>query len=149
MSTRRLILTALVCGLAILVAGGIQLFRLADDDPVELPGIGDRRVVEGVGVTVVAVDAVDGRTVVTVSLSASGPDAADAVGADAGEGWTLLRGDITGPVEVPAGAGIPCDAVTVAEVAAECVVAFAPAAEGDRYLAFRRGDVEARWALDA
>ncbi len=149
MSTRRLILTALVCGLAILVAGGIQLFRLADDEPVELPGLGAQRVVSGIAVTVVSVEDLEGRTVVTVELAASGADAAPALRAPGGEGWSLLRGTISSPVDVPAGGGTPCTDIAVTDRPQRCVVAFAPPDEGVRYLAFSRGGVEARWVLDA
>lgn len=147
MSTRRLILTALVCGLAILVAGGVQLFRLADAERVELPGIGEARTVGGVEVVVTGVSEFDELTVVAVELSAV-DDAA--VGASVAEGWTLLRGTTSTPVDATPGvAGTACDQVVLAVAPVSCVVVFNPPGAGDRYLAFARGGVEARWALDA
>jgi hypothetical protein len=141
-----LILTALVCGLAILVAGGIQLIRLSDSEPVQLPGLGERRTVSGVDVRVVSVTAIAGTTVVAVELQA----APEAAGGSAGEGWSLLRRSIFAPVAPPAGAaGTPCEALTLAAAVQRCTVAFEASGDDDRFLAYRRGDVEARWALDA
>ena len=53
-STRKLIVVALVCGLAILVAGGIQLFRIAgtDDRTVEVLAEGEAATVGSVTVSV-------------------------------------------------------------------------------------------------
>lgn len=145
MSTRRLILTALVCGLAILLAGGIQLFRIADDDPVELPGLGDARTVSGVEVTVVNVGETGDATLVEVSVRATSPD----VTGNAGEGWTLVRGNPFSPIDVPADAGaVACSTVELTADAQDCVVAFAAPGNDARFLGYQRGSVEARWALD-
>ena len=142
-STRRLIVTALVCGLAILVAGGIQLFRLKGADRVELPGLGQARDVNGVRVTAVALRDVSTTTVVEVELAALDSSTTGS----AGDGWTLLRRTTFAPVGVPSGAGTPCATVTLSVTPQRCVVAFDAGASGDRYLAYHRGPIEARWAL--
>jgi len=143
-SPRRLILTALVCGLAILVAGGIQLFRISGNDPVELPRLGERRTVSGVEVTAVAVHDVGTATVVEVEVKAA-PDASRS--GSAGEGWTLFRTSTFAPAAVPAGSGEPCAAVSLSAVAQRCVVAFEAPGDGDRFLEYARDGVVARWAL--
>ena len=53
-STRKLIVVALLCGLAILVAGGIQLFRIsdADDRTVEVLAEGEAATVGSITVVV-------------------------------------------------------------------------------------------------
>ena len=60
MSTRRLILTALVCGLAILVAGGIWLFLLARNEgstpATVVDQLGTRAAVGPLSVTVLSAD---------------------------------------------------------------------------------------------
>ena len=57
MSTRKLIGLAVVCGLAILIAGGVQLFRIADarDDPVEVLTVGESGRVDSVEASVTEV----------------------------------------------------------------------------------------------
>src|SRR5262245_65107148 len=71
MSTRRLIITALVCGLAILIAGGIQLVRVADSrrnafDPLD---VGQQVQLTGVTARVVSFDRADGVVQVRVAMS--------------------------------------------------------------------------------
>ena len=56
MSTRKLILTALLCGLAILVAGGVKLFQVASDEKrVEVLSFGDEATLGDMTVSVVGV----------------------------------------------------------------------------------------------
>ena len=165
MSTRKLILTALLCGLAILIAGGIQLIRIADDKPVSLPTIGEERVVGGVSVLPVEVIEAEGVSVVTLQVRSTEDAVPGALGA-----WTMVRGATFSPVALPADLPDPvlpgdiatgdlgdCAPLTVpaqptsgtAFVVGLCRVAFAAPGGGARYLAFKRGTVEARWALDA
>ena len=143
MSTRKLILTALVCGLAILVAGGIQLFRLKDSDPVTLPKLGETRVISGVSVTPQRVDDEGDLTVVTVSLKA-----ADSSVQIAGNGWTLLRKDTFASVDPP-GDSVSCPTLELTTSEQTCVVAFAAPGDAARFLGYRRKGAEARWALDS
>jgi hypothetical protein len=127
-----------------LVAGGVQLLRLADADEVQLPGLGDSRTVGGIVVTVLAVRDIDDLTVVDVALQGSpgGPEV------NGGDGWTLLRRTTFGPVSAPPEAGVACGTITVTETETRCSVTFAAPGDDGRFLAYRRGDVEARWALD-
>ena len=72
MSTRRLIAVALLCGLAILVAGGIQLLRISDRSSrtVAVLEEGQSATVNGLTVTVEhsLIDAAGDRIIVGVSL---------------------------------------------------------------------------------
>ncbi len=151
MSTRRLILTALVCGLAILVAGGVQLFRVAGTDPVELPVLGESRTLGGVTVSVVAADLADDLNVITVELRAVDDTA---VGADAATGWTMLQGTgrPTGPIGGPAADGSSstpsCSTIRLTTTSQRCTLGFA-GGTGDRYVSYSRSDVLAQWAIDA
>ena len=74
MSTRRLIATALLCGLAILIAGGIWLFLAARDDSTTstVTGqVGQRTVIGPLSVTVTGVDAnPDGDVALAVEMEA-------------------------------------------------------------------------------
>ena len=73
-STRKLIAVALLCGLAILVAGGIQLFRISDrsDRTVEVLDEGQSATVGGVQVQVVSSVRTGSALGVSVRLGAPG-----------------------------------------------------------------------------
>ena len=73
-STRKLIAVALLCGLAILVAGGIQLFRISDRSgrTVEVLEEGQSATVGGVQVQVVSSVRTGGALEVSVRLGAPG-----------------------------------------------------------------------------
>lgn len=147
MSTRRLILTALACGLVILLAGGIQLVRLTGSEATPLPGIGQARTVSAVRVTPVSVADTDALLVVTVDLVAAAPEAE---GTAAGSGWRLLRGaDLHQPLNTGGGdaQAVPCASVTVGSVVTRCVLVFDGGGSGDRLLAYALGDQTARWDL--
>jgi len=121
-STRRLIALALVCGLAILVAGTIQLLVLAGDDDRDGGGLSDLGVGAVVdGVTVGALDARrDGPTLV---LSVSFADA-DEPASELAVGWALFAPD----ADLVPRAALPPDARpcpdTVAADEVRCDVAF-------------------------
>ena len=108
MKTRTLILLAVACGLAILVAGVAFFIRIATHkDELTVPEIrapGQSQQVGDVTATVTgSASTVDGLFVVQVRL-----DAAKAV-PDAGIGWSLVverRHDAAPPVAVPSGAGL-------------------------------------------
>ncbi|MEY4031517.1 MAG: hypothetical protein RL573_428 [Actinomycetota bacterium] len=86
MSTRKLILTALVCGIAIVLAGGIKLLQVAKETTkVTVLGFGDRSTLGDMTVSVLGVASQTDRTVVTVMMSGVS-------GADAVEGWRMLAG---------------------------------------------------------
>ena len=147
MSTRKLIIAALLCGLAILAAGGVLLVNLAANrneltvpDPLPVRPGAD---VAGVVATVLDSRRADPNVVaVTVRLQAPPDTALD----DAGRGWALVIGSAREPVAVPGG-DVACDGLAVAPGSVrECVVAFA-AAQGSPFVEYARGGERARWRL--
>jgi len=153
-STRRLITLALLCGLAILLAGGTWLFLAgrADDDQVVasfLP-IGATASVGGVAATLVATRQAPDALVLEVDMSSDGPAAGDP-----GKGWAVISsrglvpraelqdGDTTGS---PACAGQDLAAAG----SLRCTVTFQPTAEqlaSDIVAVFGRGGERASWSL--
>ena len=69
MRTRTLLLLAVTCGLAILIAGTVQILRLAGQDTQPILAIGDTGTAGDANVTVTAFEEVDGVTTVTVTLA--------------------------------------------------------------------------------
>ncbi len=120
MSTRKLILTALVCGLAIILAGGFKLFQVASDrTKVEVLSLGTTATLGDMTVSVDKIASSAEATLVTVTMvgvtTASG----------ASDSWRLLAdGRVFSPVN-RVGAENGCDTVA-AEVATTCVVEFDP-----------------------
>ncbi|MBK9180702.1 MAG: hypothetical protein IPM45_14270 [Acidimicrobiales bacterium] len=155
MPTRRLIALALVCGMAILLAGGVQLFLLAGQDDGSSTGsllepgtsaeVGD--VTAGVVSAERSGDAV--LLVVDVAVATGADEGVD----DARAGWGLLRGDsgaLVDRAEVTGGEARPCAGLAVAPgESVECVVAFAPPpGSGDAFVAiYGRGDDRASWSV--
>jgi hypothetical protein len=146
-STRKLIGLALLCGLAILVAGGIQLFRIADarDEPIEVLTVGEAGTVQGVTATVAGVQRA-GPIVLAVSVAAS--SASSGVD-DLASAWLVTSdGRAHEPVAVPEGAGTSCSADPLpAGASSSCVLAF-EAADGEAFARFRIGDEVLVWGLD-
>jgi hypothetical protein len=137
--TRTLLLLAVVCGLAILVAGVVQLLRVANqDDPPRAAVIGERVRVGDMDVTVTAVGERDDRVLVDVELG--GVDDDDGAG-----GFSLTVS--SGVLSADPTAGNHCGATTVDPQ--PCTLAFR--LDGDagtsRVLVYRRGDEQARWDL--
>jgi len=146
MKTRTLLILAVTCGLAILIAGGLQLLRLANQDKpdpaLELEAtaqLGDAVVT--VHTFVVTTDAI----LVTVTLS--GVDDPDGV-----NGFTLIAPDaaisadpssaVTEATDLPVCAGFTIEPV-------DCLLRF-PASDlkgSDRMLLFQRAGERARWRL--
>ena len=94
MSTRKLILTALVCGLAILIAGGVKLIQVANDEvAVEVLAFGDEATLGDMTVSVLDVERRPDATLVTVTMT--GVD----LTSGAADGWRLLA---DGRVQEPA-----------------------------------------------
>ncbi len=141
MRTRTLLLLAVACGLLILVAGVIQLLRIADqDENVEFSPLGAEVRVGDLEVVVESYDESSG--VAEVSVRLGGVDDQDAAAA--------FRLVVPGESEAlaPTGEGDDeCGAVTVA--ASECQLTFdvGEAAGGVRVLLVERGDDSARWEL--
>lgn len=135
MKTRTLLVLAVVCGLAILVAGGAQLLRVAGRDAPERPlDVGRTAQVGDATVTVTAVETHDRS--LTVTLRVGGVE-----DPNGGGGFTLVT---DAPVR-PADNG--CLAFTQAE--RECRVRFDDLSERTRarVLVYARVDERARWDL--
>lgn len=140
MSTRRLILTALVCGLAIIVAGGLKLFQMAKDDTsVTVLGLSEESTLGDMTVSVLSVTGGAERTVATVSMA--GVDGADAV-----EGWRMLAGGrLSAPSAPPwTDLDVPACRTTVAS-GATCSIVF-PAGSGTVTIAYLRAGVQSQWS---
>jgi hypothetical protein len=146
-STRKLIGLAMVCGLAILIAGGIQLFRIADarDDPVDVLTVGESGTVGSVEASVTEV-VQRSPLVLSVAVTAG----AGSVGVPELSSAWLVTGDgrARRPVAVPEAYGPPCtpDPVPPGE-ARSCLLAF-EAADGQAFARFRVGDRVLVWGLD-
>jgi hypothetical protein len=125
--TRTLLLLAVACGLAILVAGVVQLLRIANQDAAAaVVPIGD------------AVTERPGSVLVDVEIG--GVDDADGSGA--------FRLNVSGQLHAPdAAAGNHCGATTVQ--VQPCTLAFRLAADAgsSRVLLYQRGDERVRWDL--
>ncbi|HTH07700.1 MAG TPA: hypothetical protein VL916_17605 [Ilumatobacteraceae bacterium] len=139
MRTRTLLLLAVGCGLLILVAGSIQLLRIATQDETELLGIGDTG---SAGEAVVEVrdydrESVDGFDLVEVTLSGvDDPQGLDSFTLRAPGEKFAVSNDVTG-----------CVAFTAAPT--ECTLAFATGdiSAGDRQLVLERGGDKVVWDL--
>lgn len=140
MSTRKLILTALVCGLVIMLAGGAKLFMVVRDEPTAtLNKLGISMTLSDMTVSVDKVTQDASGTYVQVSMK--GVEDANAV-----EGWRVLAsGTVLAPAgAVPASVGVACDTTKVASLS-RCVVAF-PATQGSVTVAYLRAGAQSQWA---
>lgn len=140
MSTRKLILTALVCGLAIMLAGGFKLLQVARDEVrAEVLALGTSATLGDMTVSVDSVEQTSDATIVTVTMS--GVEGADAV-----EGWRLLvDGSVTGPVEQGQPGYETTCATTSASMPSTCVIGFAPS-DGSVTIAYLRAGAQSQWA---
>jgi hypothetical protein len=143
-STRKLIVVALLCGLAILVAGGIQLFRIsdADDRTVEVLAQGETATVGSV--TVVVEDSSSDGVMIRATVRMSAAEATTVPLSS----FTLLVGGRLQPslvgVDDPAQCPSP---VTVGAEPTTCEVPF-EGGDGTATLAFSRDGEQAQWRLD-
>jgi hypothetical protein len=142
MRTRTLLFLAVACGLAILIAGGIQLWRVTGDSSASDDlAVGDRAVAGDMVVTVVAAEEVDG--LMRVDLTLSGVD--DPAALD--DFRLVVTGAALKPLPaVQAGDGA-CAAVTVAEQSCSVVFGTAAVDGSARVLLVRRGEDQHRWTL--
>lgn len=142
MRTRTLLLLAVSCGLAILLAGGIQLFRLSNQEKPAPPlTVGARGSAGDATVTVEDVDTTDSALVVTVTLG--GVD--DPEGLD---GFSLVAPNTRiAPATDDTVGSTACTGISVAEVT--CTLSFPT--EGltgtDRQLLLIRAEDQVRWKL--
>jgi hypothetical protein len=139
MSTRKLILWALVCGVLILVAGSAKLFQTSQQPvEVQLLELGDSVTLGDMTVSVTALRDIADRTLVDVTM-------VGVAEAQAMDGWKLLAaGKVTEPVLLPVGAGTECT-LTQLESSLACTVAF-PVSEGTRTVAYVRAGEQRQWA---
>jgi hypothetical protein len=140
--TRTLLLLAIGCGLAILIAGGIQLLRVGNQESSStLLDAGQPGKAGDVTVTLlsssVSATATGSGLVATVALG--GIDDPDGL-----EGFTLV-----GPGKVASVTSSTCAGITAEPV--ECDLTFATdGMQGSsRQLIFRRADEQLRWVLAA
>lgn len=141
MKTRTLLLLALACGLAILVAGVFLFVGLSNQEAAPARSVGVRTSVGDLDVLVERSAESDGVVRVIVELGGvADPDAADD-----------FRLTVSGQVVRPSGAADgdvpPCGASTVEPAA--CALTFPlPDEPGSaRVLALRRGTEQVRWDL--
>jgi hypothetical protein len=140
MSTRKLILTALICGLAIMLAGGAKLFLMVRDDvTVSVFDLGTTRTLSDMTVSVDKVVQDPAATYITVTMQGVN-------GASATEGWRLLAGGkvISPAGTVPQAVGVACG-TTQKSVSTQCVVAF-PVTDGSLTVAYLRAGTQSQWA---
>lgn len=139
MKTRTLLLLALCCGLAIMLAGAIFLFQLANQDEVAEPvPVGEPAEIGDMVVVVESSDESSGR--LTIGVRIGGVD-----DADGHEGFRLIASGRPIRLSTPA-AG---DCVGTGVDAVECTIRFdVSSADGvSRVLFYERGDEQARWVL--
>jgi hypothetical protein len=143
-STRRLIVASLLCGIAILVAGGVKLFQTtADENRVDgsLLAVGEATVVAGVEVAVVGVSRGETGTAVTVEMRASDASTADL---DVATGWRMLAdGALTSPLGASSPSGAVCGSVAQSRVVA-CVLSFV-VANGTPTFIYSRDGAQGQW----
>ena len=139
MSTRKLILWALVCGVLILAAGTAKLFQTSQKPvEVQLLALGESVTLGDMTVSVTALRDIDDRTLVDVTM-------VGVAEAQAMDGWKMLAsGKVSDPVLLPVGEGTECT-LTQLEKTLVCTVAF-PVSEGTRTVAYIRAGEQRQWA---
>jgi hypothetical protein len=139
MSTRKLILWALVCGVLILGAGTFKLWQTSGSDArVTLLQLSDTALLGDMTVSVQAVTKTETNVLVEVTM-------VGVEGADALSGWRMLSGGVVSEaVEAPTTVENPCSTTKQSETV-ECVVAF-PVSEGTPTIAYIRAGQQEQWA---
>ncbi|CAB4965101.1 unannotated protein [freshwater metagenome] len=139
MSTRKLILWALLCGVLILAAGTAKLFQTSQKPvEVQLLALGESVTLGDMTVSVTALRDTADRTLVDVTM-------VGVAEAQAMDGWKMLAaGEVSDPVILPVGAGTECTLTKLAETLT-CTVAF-PVSEGTRTVAYIRAGEQRQWA---
>lgn len=130
-------MTALVCGLVIMLAGGFKLLQIStDDSEVTFLAAGDRATLGDMRVVVQSVEQRSDATLVTVTMG--GVD-----GGDAREGWRLVA---SGEAVLPRPAsGDESCRTTSATTDTTCVVEFPPS-DGTVTVAYLRAGTRAQWS---
>ena len=138
MRTRTLLLLAVSCGLAILVAGTLQLLRLKGQETGSVLTLGQSGVAGDATITVVGADVAADQVVVTVTLS--GVD--DPLGL---KGFTLVGPEKT--VTANATGDGACTGITVAPVTCTLTFGTVGMPAGNRLLVFQRAEETLRWKV--
>jgi hypothetical protein len=136
MKTRTLLMLALACGLAIMLAGAVFLFQLStQDDLAEPAAVGEQVQVGDMQVTVTNVDETDGILAVLVEIGGTADDQPADEFRLIASGRGMSVADTTCP---------PTEIDVVA-----CTVTFdVSLADGvSRVLFYERGEDQARWVL--
>jgi hypothetical protein len=141
-STRKLILTAFIAGLAILLAGGIQLLRITNGEhQATVHAVGDTAVVDGVSVTLTTFAANRGDVRLTVP---AGAQPLNSIAAH----FSMQHGVDPFPVDAGLGSANDCQGKTALPgQSLDCSLAFAAPLTGARYLRFTVNNRAAVWAL--
>lgn len=140
MKTRTLLLLALGCGLAIMLAGAAFFVQLANQDDVEAPATVGEPVTVG-DMTVVVLQATERAGALDVLVRIGGVDDADGA-----SGFRLIASGRPVTTDASARGGL-CGPTTVEPV--ECLVRFdvSDADGSSRVLFYERGDERVRWVL--
>jgi hypothetical protein len=142
MRTRTLLLLAIGCGLAILLAGLFLLLRIdRADTPATRLAIGDTTQAGDLRVTVVAADEAD--DLMRVKVRIGGVDDAEAVD----DFRLVVSGALIEPLPAVQAGAAACRAVTVEEQTCELVFGTAAVQGTARGLVLRRGEDQRRWDL--
>ena len=139
MSTRKLIMWALFCGVLILGAGVFKLWQTTGDGAkVQLLQLGDSALLGDMNVSVNAVSKSATQTLVEVSMQG-------VEGADALSGWRMLVGGVISEAQpLVDGSDTPCTITKLAEPTI-CTVAF-PVSDGTPTIAYIRAGQQEQWA---
>ena len=140
MKTRTLLLLSVVMALAILMAGGVFLVQLANEQAaVEPTPLGRATEVGDVSVTVFGV--VDGVSVLGIDVQIGGVDDIDGI-----ESFRLVTGDQS---LVPESAPAEGRCTEITEAVQQCLLEFDVSAveTSSRFLVMRRGDEQRNWVL--
>lgn len=136
MKTRTLLLLALACGVAIMVAGAALLIRLSTTDEPGPPNeVGEPVAVGDARVTVGASEESSGTLTVSVLIGGVSDD-------QPADGFRLIASGR--PVEPEA---VECEPVTRSEVACDLGFDVSVADSSSRVLFYDRGDDRVRWVL--
>jgi hypothetical protein len=140
MKTRTLLLLSVGVGLAILLAGGVFLFQLANQtNAVETAEVGDAVTVGDVEVTVLATS--ETSTIFSVDVELGGIDDTDGI-----DSFDLITGDRElKPIAAPADGR--CAEITVAPQQCRLDFDISAATGPNRVLQLRRGEERRNWVL--
>lgn len=143
MKTRTLLLLSVGTALAILLAGGVLLFQLSNEQSaVDTVQIGTEVQVGDVSITVLGAGGADER-LLGVDVTVGGVDDVDGL-----DSFRLVTGDRS---LAPVGATEAgrCTAITVDATTCRLVFDVSGSESSSRVLVMRRGDEQANWRLPA